>query len=154
MFDYMIGSWERHRTIARLMSLRPLRFALVGGFCFSVQFVIMVGLENVFGAPWPIANAMGFLASAQLNLVLSSIFTWSDRVNDHPWLRWLSYNASILLGLLVNTFAFAATYRFIGPAAASVVGVAASMIFTYLVGNHVVFRARRRLIVSTGGRSQ
>jgi putative flippase GtrA len=125
---------------------------MVGALCFGVQYVIMVCLATWAGVAWPIANALGFIASAQLNFLLSAAFTWGDRTMTFGWARWLSYHVSVLLGLIANSVAFAITLPVAGQAVASVAGVGTSMVLTYLVGNHVIFR--RVGAVSTEGRAR
>ena len=137
----------KNRVIAfRTIYGRPMRFAIVGAVCFGVQYVIMVALAAVAGIPWPIANAVGFFGSARLNFLLSSAFTWGDRETKLGWTRWLSYNVAVVLGLVVNSAAFAVLYPVVAPTIAAAGGVAASMVFTYLVGNHMIFR--RAAVVS------
>ncbi len=121
--------------------MRPLRFVLVGGLCFGVQYAIMVALASL-GVPWPVANAVGFGLSAQLNFVLSSMFTWGDRVQSRPGPRWLSFNASVALGLTINTVVFSVLFSHVGHLLAMAAGVGSSMVVTFLVGNYVVFRRR------------
>ena len=57
---------------------RTLRFALIGSFCFGVQYGTACLLVHA-GAPWPAGNATAFFLSAQLNFLLSAAFTWRDR---------------------------------------------------------------------------
>lgn len=71
------------------------------------------------GVPWPAANVTGFAASAQLNSLLSSGWTWRDRRPPRRagivfWRRWASCNATALMALVLNTVAFTLTHDRIG----------------------------------------
>ena len=95
----------------------------------------------------PLANALGFVLSAQLNFVLSSRLTWRDRRTgpaQAPWVRLASYNGTALISLAVNTAAFSLIYRQAGDLAAAAAGVVCGMCVTYLVCDLLIFRERAR----------
>ena len=74
---------------------------LSGPSCFALQLALLTAMVRL-GADRPVANAMAFAISAQLNFLLSSRVTWRDRpVQDGaaparggsrttapPWCRW------------------------------------------------------------------
>lgn len=129
--------------LARLGSRRRLwRFLLVGTLCFGLQYIAMRFLVLV-GLSWRAASVVGFATSAQVNFILSNAITWGERRRSGTplWTRWLSYGATALLGLAVNTAVFSATYRPIGSLPATASGVVAAALVTYLLCNIVVFRA-------------
>lgn len=125
---------------------RILRFVTVGSTCFTLQY--LTGLSLAWAQiPWPVANATGFLLSAQVNFVLSATWTWQDRATwsgpkriGRAGRRWLSYNATALLALGVNTGVFTLTYQVLGPLPAAMLGVLAGTAATYLVCDLVIFR--------------
>jgi putative flippase GtrA len=99
-----------------------------------------------FGVSWPVANAIGFALSAQVHFGLSSTFTWGDRrrsVAGSGWARWTSFNATVLLGLTINTAAFTASHRVVGVLPATVAGVAVGTAVTYLICNYLIFRSQQ-----------
>ncbi|MBE1532984.1 GtrA family protein [Actinomadura algeriensis] len=120
---------------------RILRFVSVGGLCFSLQYAFASALGGT-GTPWPVANAAGFLTSAQLNFLLSSTWTWRDRTVRIAWPRWAAYHASVLLALSVNTVVFLLAYRRTGPLPAALLGVLAGGAANYLACDLGVFRPR------------
>ena len=99
------------------------------------------------GANRPVANAVGFAVSAQLNFLLSSKVTWRDRPIS-GWRdtggRWLAYNGTALISLGVNTAVFTLAYHKIGTAPASLLGVLIGTIVVYLTCNLLIFRGARR----------
>jgi putative flippase GtrA len=114
-------------------------FCLVGAFCFAVQTVILVGLATA-GLYEPLANAIGFFCSAQVNYLLSSRLTWGDR--DRARLSLPAYNAVALFSLAVNSAVFVGSYRFLWTPFAAALGVVSGMFITYLLCDRILFRAR------------
>ena len=121
-------------------------FVSVGVSCFLVQFGVLTALAAV-GVDRPLANAVGFVVSAQLNFALSSRLTWRDRQAESArtvLARLASYNGIALLSLAVNTGVFTVTYQRIGDLLAAGLGVGCGMCVTYLVCDLFIFRDRRR----------
>lgn len=133
-------------VITRDRYARQLLFVSVGGGCFLVQFGILTALAAA-GVERPLANAVGFIVSAQLNFALSSLLTWNDRPADRTrtvCARLASYNCAALLSLAVNTAVFTLSYHRVGSLLAAGLGVGCGMCVTYLVCDLLVFRDRRK----------
>ncbi|MEU6245876.1 GtrA family protein [Glycomyces sp. NPDC047010] len=119
---------------------RLARFTGVGLTCFAIQAGILLALKGA-GTPGPLANAVGFLASAQVNFLLSTYVTWSDRRRPGPRAgRWLSFQATVAVSLACNTGVYALVSAFLPPVAAAAAGVGAGALLTYLASDHLVFR--------------
>jgi putative flippase GtrA len=121
-------------------------FAAVGATCFGVQLALLTATVHL-GANRPVANAIGFAFSAQLNYLLSSKITWRDR-SVSGWRdmggRWLAYNGTALVSLGVNTAVFTLAYHEIGTTPASALGVVIGTVVVYLTCNLLIFRGARR----------
>jgi putative flippase GtrA len=130
----MSALWHRHKRISQ--------FILVGTVCFALQLALLVALVHL-GAYRPIANAVGFATSGQLNFFLNSRMTWRDRPAA-GWratgTRWLGYNVSSLGSLASNTAIFTLSYRAIGTAPAAALGVIVGTGLGYLICNLLIFR--------------
>ena len=125
---------------------RQLLFLCVGVTCFLTQYAALTALTAA-GTYRPLANALGFVISAQLNFVLSARLTWRDRPTAAArtlWARWASYNGTALISLAVNTAVFTAAYHRIGNLPAAALGVLCGMCVTYLVCDLLIFRDRSR----------
>ena len=123
---------------------RQLLFLCVGATCFLAQYAALTALVAA-GASRPLANALGFVLSAQLNFALSARLTWRDRtasVGRGLRRRWVSYNGTALISLAVNTAVFAAAYHRLGDLAAAALGVLSGMCVTYLICDLLIFRDR------------
>jgi putative flippase GtrA len=125
---------------------RQLLFVLVGATCFLVQYCTLTVI-GAAGVNRPLANALGFALSAQVNFVLSSRLTWRDRsaVSGRAlWARLASYNGTALISLGVNTAVFSLVYRQVGDLAAAAIGVISGMCVTYLICDLLIFGERAR----------
>jgi putative flippase GtrA len=133
---------HRHRPPIKRLA----RFSIVGATCFAIQAGILLALREA-GVPDTAANAAGFLASAQVNFLLSSAFTWADRRLPEPGARpvaarWASFQVTVAISLACNTGVFAIVSRFAPPVAAAAVAVCAGALLTYLASDHLVFRRK------------
>ena len=132
--------------VRSLLPRRQLLFLGVGGTCFAVQYGLLTALA-IGGLYRPLANAFGFFTSAQLNFLLSSRLTWSDRRTKPGrtvWARLASYNATALISLTINTAVFELTYQRLGNLVAAAAGVVAGLCVTYAVCDLVIFRTRAK----------
>lgn len=120
-------------------------FAIVGIVCFAVQLALLTLMVRL-GAYRPVANAVAFAISAQLNFLLSSRVTWRDRPpagRVGTGARWLAYNGIALLSLGCNTAVFTVTYHSVGTALAAAFGTLTGTCIVYLTCNLLVFRGTR-----------
>jgi putative flippase GtrA len=122
---------------------RILTFATIGVTCFLVQFALLSVMVRL-GMYRPLANAVSFAISAQLNFLLSTRITWRDRPSAggrSTGARWLAYNGTALVSLGCNTAVFVLTYHAVGTTPAAVLGVMTGTCLVYLVCNFLVFRS-------------
>lgn len=127
---------------------RLLRFAAVGFTCFLLQFYILKLLQHV-GVAALLANAIGFVVSAQVNFLLSSNVTWSDasRPTGMGWVyRWFSFMGVVTGALVVNSTVFHFT-KWVGNDFIRVASATAtSTSLTFIVNHYAVFRPSRRAV--------
>jgi putative flippase GtrA len=139
------------RTLLRRRR-RLLLFLCVGATCFLAQYTALTAMAAL-GTYRPLANALGFVISAQLNFALSARLTWRDRPSSAGrglLARWASYNGTALISLAVNTAAFTVTYHRLGSLGAAAAGVLSGMIVTYLVCDLLIFRASSKPAAAGG----
>jgi putative flippase GtrA len=125
----------------RTNAARVGRFALTGILAGLVQ---LGALSLLIHNGWQslLANAVAFLLSAQLNFVLSHLFTWRDRqIGRRLWRRWLAFHGSIAAMAALNMAVFVALRPLLPALLASAAGICAAALGNYLIGDHVVFRA-------------
>jgi putative flippase GtrA len=125
-----------------ILPVRTVRFAAVGTLCYLVQLGLLLMLDHVMHLYY--ADVVAFLLSAQLNFVLSLLFTWADRQRaERPLVRWVKFNASALLSVaVVNVMVF---YLLVHAGlwlwAAMLIANIASTVWTFVMNHFVVFKA-------------
>jgi putative flippase GtrA len=130
---------------------RPLRFAITGGFAGLLQLGLLAALARHGWEPW-VANLTAFLLAAQVNFALSTVFTWRDRATtDGLYRRWLVFHGTIssMAVLNIGVYAIARTALPYLPSAAA--GIAVAALGNFLLGDRLVFRARRAAPGDAGG---
>jgi putative flippase GtrA len=132
-----VSSW---RTLVLSPAARPLRFAGTGGIAGAIQ-VVLLALLIAHGWDALAANAVAFLLAAQVNFVLSRLFTWHDRQpSGSLGAAWLLFHGSIALTALLNMLTFAAARSIMPSLAASAAGIAVGALGNYFAGDWIVFR--------------
>ncbi|MDB5186598.1 MAG: GtrA family protein [Candidatus Saccharibacteria bacterium] len=89
------------------MIKRLVQFGLVGALCLLIQILILLFIERFL--PSVIANMIGFIASAQLNFILSYRITWGDsprKTGRAQAASRLKFNLVVLLSVGINTVVF------------------------------------------------
>jgi len=71
--------WEK----AKYLFFELVRFSLVGGLCFIVDYGIMVALKEFLGVHYLIATGVGFAVSVVLNYILCVVWAFKgvERTN-------------------------------------------------------------------------
>jgi len=114
--------------------------------CLCFQLVIMKLIEPFL--PALVANAIGFILSAQLNFTLSYLFTWSDSERQSGWrlaATWSGYCVVAIGATFINAAAFAALHIIL-PARIELIVIfatTASTSCTFLFNHFFVFRSER-----------
>lgn len=126
------------------MVRRIARFGGVGILCLCFQIAVMKLIEPYF--PAVVANAIGFITSAQLNFTLSYLFTWSDSKRQSGWrlaATWSGYCLVAVGATLINAAAFAALHILLSVQIEVIVVFAAiaSTTCTFLINHFFIFRS-------------
>jgi putative flippase GtrA len=134
------------------ITVRIIRFAMVGALCYLIQLGLMDALKHSMHLYY--ADLIAFLASAQLNFVLSQVFTWADRQHTESLvMRWAKFNASALISVsVVNALVCWLLVEAGLPIwLAMLVANVASTVWTFLLNHFVVFKAEREQIPTVLG---
>lgn len=124
---------------------RPLRFALTGVLAAAIQLVLLNLLVSWGWSDFS-ANILAFLLSAQVNFLLSTVFTWSDRrTNLSLGRRWVAFHCSIAAMAVVNQLVFVAVRPIVSTSSAALAGIAVAAIGNFALGDRLIFRQRTPL---------
>ncbi len=122
--------------------MRPATFAVVGAMCAGFQLAMLALLKETTGlGSW--SNAVAFVLSAQLNILLNASLTWRDR--GRPGLRGFSsrvlqFNALIAVAAVFNQGVYLLADRFVPYLLAGAIGIGATTAAKYLVADRWIFK--------------
>ena len=130
-------------ALGALLGIRLVRFGIVAVFCTLLQQVLMLTLIN-----WEVndlvANGIAFGISAQVNFLLSAVFTFRDRGMIWSlrvvYTHWLPFNSIALFALVANELAFAICRQLsLGYVLASLAGTCAGACISFTINNKATF---------------
>lgn len=137
------------RPGSRLPAMLPrlLRFGLTGGLAGLVQIGLLRAFESAGLVPL-VANALGFLLAAQVNFIVSQVFTWADRplngtLDDSLGRRWRRFHAAIAGTAVLNMLVFAAARTLLPDLVASALGICVAAVANFLLADRLVFRVAK-----------
>lgn len=120
---------------------RFLKYALVGGSTFAFDLVLIWIMTELFGVPYQISTALGFLIAVSINYLLSRTFVFkgTERRIHHGYVYFILFaggGALLITGAVTFLVAFFALHYLVARVlVACVVGFA-----NYLFNLHVNFR--------------
>lgn len=79
-----------------------LKFAVVGGFCFLIDFGLTTGLTNLAGVHYLISKFIGFVVSAIVNYILSIKFVFTKKKEMDKKKEFTVFLILSAFGLLLN----------------------------------------------------
>jgi putative flippase GtrA len=129
---------------------RPIRFIITGGTSACVQLGFLHILTH-YDINLDLANALAFLLSAQVNFLLSSLFTWRDRqlvgsVKRALLQRWITFHGSIVGTAALNMLVFAVAHQFLLTLIASASGILVASFVNFFMMNKLIFRAKQKTV--------
>jgi len=135
-----------------LLGIRLVRFGIVAASCTLLQQVLMLTLIS-WGTNDLVANGIAFGISAQVNFLLSAVFTFRDRDIDWSlrmiYRHWLPFNSIALCALVANEFAFAICRQLsLGYVLASLVGACAGACVSFTVNNKATFVSTKEQVMT------
>lgn len=92
---------ERHYKMKSLIS-QILKFGVVGGFCFLIDFGLTTGLTNLFGVHYLISKFVGFVVSAIVNYILSIKYVFTQKKEMDKKKEFTVFLILSAFGLLIN----------------------------------------------------
>jgi putative flippase GtrA len=117
-------------------------FACTGGLAGLCQILILAWLVARGWQPVE-ANMIAFMGGAQVNFVLSAVFTWGDTARGVWSRRWLLYHGAVFATAPLNALAFSVVRHVAPLPLAAVAGIAVAGVANYFLGDRLVFAAPR-----------
>lgn len=82
--------------------IQILKFGIVGGIAFVVDYAIMVFLTEAFGVPYLISSFISFCVSVVVNYLLSMRFVFVSRDDIKKRTEFISFLILSVIGLGIN----------------------------------------------------
>lgn len=79
-----------------------LKYLVVGGLAFLVDFSLLIGLVEVFKLNLFFGASLAFAAGILVNFVLSRSWVFKNKANQPFWLEFTLFTAIGLIGLVLN----------------------------------------------------
>lgn len=79
-----------------------IKFGIVGGFCFLIDFGITTGFTNLLGIHYLISKFLGFVVSAVVNYLLSIKFVFTQKKEMDKKKEFTVFLILSAFGLLIN----------------------------------------------------
>jgi|SRR5258708_2143937 putative flippase GtrA len=134
--------------IKRILNIRIVRYALVGGIGIPIQDGALFVFMHLFGngnIVFPFAYACAFEVSTTINFVLNQLFTYHDQKHIRGW-QWVTRAlkaqvASISAFLLAFGISLALKYVFgVDVYIATPVGTICAFLYNFMISKRFVFR--------------
>lgn len=132
--------------IKRLLAVRIVRYALVGGVGIPVNLLALAVFLHLMGDRlFPLASACSFEVSTTINFVLNQLFTYSDQKHLRGW----DWPKRALKAQLTSLSALALSYVIVlalkyglhlNPYMAQASGIIGSFFYNFAISNRLVFR--------------
>lgn len=153
------GSDVGIKGVQRLLlsqQMRPVRFISTGAAAAVFQLGLLALLTR---SGWNdiLANSVAFLLAAQVNFLLSSLFTWHDRQTGSArlsWRRWIAFHGATAGSALCNMGVFLLARMLLPVIIASAVSNVVTGFINFAVGDRLLFRRPTREATESPGVSQ
>ncbi len=127
----------------RLLAVRAIRFALVGGAGIPINVGFLWLYYSLLSIPMKPAWVLAFVCSALINFYTNQRFTYGEQKHVRGWdwpVRAAKAQVSSLAGLLVNVAVFSWLLRLgMHYLPADAAGIVAAFSVNFLVSRHFVF---------------
>jgi putative flippase GtrA len=120
---------------------RRLRFGMVGGLNFVVDYSVFLLLFKVFSLPLLVANSIAVLVAASHSYLWNKHFTFQDpAVGRRAWQRYLVFLGFNLSGLVFANLVILALVQIMPPALAKLGSIAITATWNYWTSHRFVYR--------------
>jgi dolichol-phosphate mannosyltransferase len=132
--------------LRRLLTLRFLRFALVGASGVAINMGALWLLTTSVGLPVPVASVIAIELSILSNFTLNDLWTWRGVDKKRYPVRAGQYHASVAVTAVLNWLILVGLHSGLGVhyLVANLAGIAVGTLLNFFINDAWTFRARPR----------
>ncbi len=82
--------------------MQIIKFGMVGGLCFLIDYGVMIFLTEVFNINYLISSGISFTVSVIVNYVLSMQFVFETEQDDSAMKKFIIFVVLSIIGLIIN----------------------------------------------------
>lgn len=82
--------------------MQIIKFGMVGGLCFLIDYGVMIFLTEVFNINYLISSGISFTVSVIVNYVLSMRFVFETEQDDSAMKKFIIFVVLSIIGLIIN----------------------------------------------------
>ena len=82
--------------------MQIIKFGMVGGLCFLIDYGVMIFLTEVFNINYLISSGISFTVSVIVNYILSMRFVFETEKNDSAMKKFIIFVVLSVVGLIIN----------------------------------------------------
>jgi len=146
------------KLVQKILRIRIVRYALVGGIGIPVNLLALAGFLYVLRGDilYPVAVACSFEVSTTVNFVLNQLFTYSEQkhLRGWAWVRRALKAQMTSASALAVTYAVALVCKYVihvDPYLSNTAGIVLAFFYNFTVSKRFVFRPGTREHAQHGG---
>lgn len=82
--------------------MQIIKFGMVGGLCFLIDYGVMVFLTEIFNINYLISSGISFTVSVIVNYILSMQFVFETEKDDSAMKKFIIFVVLSVIGLIIN----------------------------------------------------
>lgn len=82
--------------------MQIIKFGMVGGLCFLIDYGVMIFLTEVFNINYLISSGISFTVSVIVNYILSMRFVFETEKDDSAMKKFIIFVVLSVIGLIIN----------------------------------------------------
>ena len=82
--------------------MQIIKFGMVGGLCFLIDYGVMIFLTEIFNINYLISSGISFTVSVIVNYILSMQFVFETEKDDSAMKKFIIFVVLSVIGLIIN----------------------------------------------------
>ena len=127
----------------KLISIDKIRFIIIGGIGFVVNYLMLALFYDILSTPILIAQIFGAETALLATFFGNNYWAFKGRHRHTFWNKFIKFHASALGGLLINSFLVVVLVKYghLYYGLALVIGSAAGLVWNYTLYKKFVFKS-------------